>query len=240
MRRHLSVLYVSARATIYRVLLLLGLMAVAEGGLFYALRGKWQDTLPFSKAVSASGVPIVCAICFALLCAMLLLTNVLGSKAKYTLWRLSVPESAFVLWQGVYNSFCLLAFWATQVLLLLGMNRVYFASIDPALLGTQSQLIALYTGTFSHAFLPLADVATLVRNVLFVVGVGMAMAGDSHHLRRGSLPGFGLIALVLAAVLFPQTVWQVSRGEVMVGIVLALAAASVYTSLVKGGMENEA
>jgi hypothetical protein len=26
----------------------------------------------------------------------------------------------------------------------------------------------------------------------------------------------------------------------MVGIVLALAAASVYTSLVKGGMENEA
>jgi hypothetical protein len=73
------------------------------------------------QMIAQSGIPLVCGICFLLICAILSLTGCefSGSRLRYTLKRLSVREETTVLWWAVYNTFCFFVFWAVQLLIVL-------------------------------------------------------------------------------------------------------------------------
>ena len=236
MKRHLSVLMVSARATLRWVLLLLGVMAAAEIALFCITRESWRSSGSFEYAVSCSGTPIVCGVCFLLLCALLLLTNALGSKTLYTTARLRVSKEQFLLWQGVYNAGCMLAFWAVQALTVVGLAALYarlFSVPDPTAIGPQALLLAVYNNRFLHAVVPLADALCTLRNVVLVPMLGFALAGGTHELRRGGVPAFAAITVILAAVFF-----RVDLGSGSANVLLAVGM-TVIAGLAVGDALSE-
>ncbi|NCC68492.1 MAG: hypothetical protein EOM14_09945, partial [Clostridia bacterium] len=110
MKQHLSVLMLAARSTIYNVIGILALLAAAESALFYLVLKKAQsgEGCCLEEAVTKSGIPLVCAGCFLLLCAALSLNGVefSGSRFRYTIRRLSVSEETTAILWAVYYMAC--------------------------------------------------------------------------------------------------------------------------------------
>ncbi|HHY45392.1 MAG TPA: hypothetical protein GX512_06755 [Firmicutes bacterium] len=96
MKQHLSVLGLAARSTIYKVLWLFVILAIAQGSLFYFTLQKnlAGEPIGLEQVISQSRIATVSGVCFLALCVLLSLTGTElgGSKVRYTLLRLSVPE----------------------------------------------------------------------------------------------------------------------------------------------------
>ena len=131
MRRHLSVLMLIARSTIYKLLGLLVLMVCAEGALYYVtLKKILTDGSMFSveELISNSHIIWVFAVFFVIITILLCLTGCeYGSKQGYKLRRLRISERSIFLWQSIYNIFCYLVIWAVQ----LGTGDFFTDIIDP-------------------------------------------------------------------------------------------------------------
>lgn len=142
MRQHLSVLMLAARSTIYKVLGLFVLTALAESALFYFNLQKTLagEPLGLEQLISESRIALVCGASFLLLCALLSLTGceMGGSKLRYTLQRLSVGEETIVLWWELYNAICFFLFWALHVVIVLLLSRLYVARMDAAYVTDQT------------------------------------------------------------------------------------------------------
>ena len=218
MKKHSSVFMLMARSTIYRVLGLLILMAVAEAGLFWLRlqQGAIDGNFSLEAIISESRLSWACA-------AFFLFVNVILSWGSYTISdtytaaRLSVSGKTVYLWQCVYNTLCYLSFWMVQILIGIGLCRVYEALAPAEFVSNQTVFLAFYRSKFLHSFLPFEDTWVWIRNILLVVALGICSSRIPGKNRKIGIGSCFLIAAT--GVFFVQEI-----GDMASVIFLILAA----------------
>ena len=241
MKKHLSVLMLCARSTVYKMLGLFFAMAAAEILLFgLTLRGvPAGPPLGLEAAFDASRVSFAFAAAFLLLCALLCMTGCeySGSRPSYTLRRLSVSRRTVLFWQSVYNILCLFLLWAVQLFVALLLCRLYMSKADPATVSGQTVFLAFYRNKFLHSLLPLAETSRYIRNLMLIVGLGVTAACFPQRQQRGQM-GIAVIPLALiAAAVFPMEMGQ-GQGDFTISA-LALAAAGFAVFGIWKGPETD-
>ena len=219
MKKHSSVFMLMARSTIYRVLGLLILMAVAEAGLFWLRlqQGAIDGNFSLEAIISESRLSWACA-------AFFLFVNVILSWGSYTISdtytaaRLSVSGKAVYLWQCIYNTLCYLLFWMVQILIGIGLCRVYEALAPAEFVSNQTVFLAFYRSKFLHSFLPFEDTWVWVRNILLVVALGICSSRIPGKNRKIGIGSCFLIAAT--GVFFVQGI-----GEAVALIIAAIVCA---------------
>ena len=219
MKKHSSVFMLMARSTIYRVLGLLILMAIAEAGLFWLRlqQGAIDGNFSLEAIISESRLSWACA-------AFFLFVNVILSWGSYTISdaytaaRLSVSGKAVYLWQCIYNSLCYLLFWMVQILIGIGLCRVYEAMAPAEFVSNQTVFLAFYRSKFLHSFLPFEDTWVWIRNILLVVALGICSSRIPGKNRKIGIGSCFLIAAT--GVFFVQGI-----GEAVALIIAAIVCA---------------
>ena len=156
MRPHRALFHLVLRHTVWKVLLLLLLLAAAQWSAFLCLSPD-PASIGLADAFSLSGGALagLLALAFLLLSALLLLaTTGWGARCPgYTLARLPLSPGWVVFWQGVYNTLVYLLFWGVQALVLVGIGWYY--GRQGGFLGTQTLYVTVWELDLFHFFLPL-------------------------------------------------------------------------------------
>lgn len=238
MRQHTAVLLLLARSTLYPVLGLLALLGLVEWGLFSRaldnsmfmnqLLGNGPTVL--EPVIEASGLGWALAVGFLALSALLCASGcVRGTRSDYTLRRLSLPEWTIFLWQGAYNSACLLLLWASQATVALGLSAWFTARTGADSLAV---FLAFYRDPIFHSLLPLEDGWVWARNLVICLELGIIDAFVPYQQRRGR-PVISIVAwlgILWTIGLFPDSMgnegllWHVF----MLAIIVFFACRTVF------------
>ena len=186
MKKRLSILMLVARFTVYRVVLLVLGMSVAQVGLFYLALRKGSSN-PLDVLLDSSKFGFVAVIAFILLCVLLgkSANGSGGSVSAYTVDRLSVSEIEFTGWFALYNGLMFLVFWLWEALTMLSMCLIYVRLAPQEAVGPQTIFLTCYRSGYLHRLIPLADISGWVRNGAFVVALGICTATSAYHERSG-------------------------------------------------------
>ena len=209
MRKHLSVLMLIARSTIYKILALFLLIASTEYFLFRlslksalnaANAGLGMATL--ESVISDSRIDWAFAVCLVIMAVLLCMTGCeFGSKQGYTLRRLSISERSVFMWQCIYNILCFFMLWAVQTMIAYTLCKLYLAKVDPGLTSVQTVFLAFYRNDFLHSILPLSEVSRWIRNILLFMCLGIGAAHFPFMQRRGKV-GVTIIAMTALSLVF--------------------------------------
>ena len=244
MKKHLSVLALSVRIVLYKVLAICALSAVLQIGLciFSLPRGTAQDgpaiSLEFLIGLSSFGR--IAGVAFLAVCAVLCFCGCdrSSSHSGYTLRRLSVGERTTVLWAAAANAGMLLLLWASQLAVALVINLLYRQTVPASQLGDQSLLIAFYRSGYLHALLPLREISLFVRNLILLAGLSICCAIFSYHQRRGRYRLEPLILALFALFYFSQEVGSFGSDLVLIFVALAIGGFALFS--LRGGVTDEA
>jgi hypothetical protein len=235
MKKHLSVLMLVARSTIYKLLAVIFVMAAAEGALFYfvlnkALVAQSAGLTPagLEQLFVQSRAAWVYAVSFLLVVALLCMTGCeYGSKQGYTLRRLSVSERSIFLWQAAYNTFCFIFLWAAQIVIVFALCTLYLAKADPSAVSGQTVFLAFYRSSFLHSLLPLEETSRYIRNGILALGLGVSSACFSFRQRRSEV-GAEIIALTsLSLVFFARGVGSLGNDVLVLLLSAAVTAEAI-------------
>lgn len=232
MKKHLSVLMLMARSTLRQTVGLLVLMAAAEGGLFWLTLERWQEENGYrlEQVITDSRIIWVFGVCFVLL--TILLTRACRQvSGSYAAMRLSVSGRWVYFWQGVCCAACYLLLWAAQILIAIGLGRLYTALAPAEYVSGQTLFLAFYRSELFHALLPFEDALFWVRNAVMALGMGACAARVPGRTERGLWPQIFLGAAVV--VFFPGGVGQALGG--LIAAVLLTGAAVFNTLSQRGG-----
>lgn len=232
MKKHSSVFMLMARSTIYRVLGLLIVMAVAEAGLFWLRlqQGPIDGNFSLEAVIGESRLALACAAIFLFVNAVLSWGSHIISDT-YTAARLSVSGKMVYLWQCVYNTLCYLLFWMVQILIGIGLCRMYEAMAPAEFVSNQTVFLAFYRSEFLHSFLPFEETWVWVRNILLIVALGISSSrypGKSRKIGIGSLFLFSAIG-----VFFVQEIGDTASVVVLIIAAVLCAVPSVLKALNK-------
>ena len=238
MRQHTAVLLLLARSTLYPVLGLLALLGLVEWGLFSLALDRALAAGPtaLETVIETSGLGWALAAGFLALSALLCASGcVRGSRSDYILRRLSLHEWAIFLWQGAYNSACLLLLWASQAGVALGLSAWFTARTGA---DGMAVFLAFYRNELFHGLLPLEDSWVWARNLAICLELGGIDAFVPYLQRRGQ-PRTAIVAWLAALwtmYFFPCSVG--SEGTLWHIFMLAVIAFYVcYCVFVSGGRE---
>ncbi len=189
MRKHISVFMLMVRSSVYRLLLVLLGMTLAETAVFY-MQPDRNDRLLFDIFDNGTFIVYAAAV---VLCALIQLFVCTSGKAqpRYTLARLSVSEKAVMVWHWLSAAMCFLIIWAWQIILLYAFARWHGAMANSEVLSHQSIFLSTFRRQFLHSVLPLEDISRLARNVVMAICMGGVCAAAAYKLRRGKKAGFG-------------------------------------------------
>lgn len=179
MKKHMSVLMLIARSTVYRVLGVLVLMTGLEVFLF----SRAIETLrsgeiigleyAFSKALT------IWLFLAAFIAVYIILMGSMKNKKsspKYTLLRLSISEKQFFLWNALYNTACFALLMLIQISVVIGLCHYYMKSGVDASASVQTVFLAFYRSDFLHSLVPFDKPANIIANILLPVIMGLVCA----------------------------------------------------------------
>lgn len=186
MRRHLAIFRLFLAHTGGKVLLVLVLLAAAEGAVVF----RWRGLAPsvsllgyYERCATALGILFLVA---AILVSVLLLWAGVGwgkGRPGDTLDRLMVSPWWVVFWQGLYNTLAFLLLWGVQALLLVAL--AWFYGKQGGQLSAQSLYLLMWQRDLPHFLLPLGGVGGWVSRGLLAAGLGCTAACFAQGLRRG-------------------------------------------------------
>ncbi len=239
MKKHLSVFALFARSSVFKLLLLLLLLAVSESVLFYlSLRGAISAApdvgglYTLEYVLSSGRVFWPAAPALVLLAVQLCLTGCnFSGRPGYTLSRLSISRRAVFIWQWLFDTVCYIALWAAQLGIALALCRWYIHVAGET--SGQAIMLAFYRQKFLHSLLPLSETSRYVRNLMMVIALGAASARFVWSNHRGQ-PGIGILAMLcLVLVFFPGETGSFDTDYLMILLSLCVGAVSVYAPLLK-------
>ncbi len=208
-----------AKGSIYRILLVLGIMALAECSFFLMTLERWtatgeaagQDFSSFGGFVGAVESSLAAYLFPAALGALLFILirsqgERGGSRSGYTLMRLRLAGRQILVIQVLYNMFCVMLAFSVQALTVLGLFRLY--ELKAGYEATPQMLfLAFYQNTFLHNLLPMAEAGKWVRNFLLAAAFSMAAAEGGSRKKA-----------VQAIMLYMITVSWLFRSEVGINL----------------------
>lgn len=215
MNRYLSTVGLYARSSLYKILLITLVTALLAGFLVYRYPTPQEITkyyydfdgnpVPYTyntpyldDVIGFSRAPVVCAVGFTAIVAVMCLTGCgYGVKTDYTVRRLRVREkTACLLWAG-YHAALLLFFWAVLALTLYGVMLHSQGKVPEwyGQVGSQTMMMLCYTDTFLHHLMPLQDPAMWGLSISSVLAVSFTTVLFSYRQRHGSFSPLVLLAL---------------------------------------------
>lgn len=215
MNRYLSTVGLYARSNLYKILLITLVTALLAGFLVYRYPTPQEITkyyydfdgnpVPYTyntpyldDVIGLSRAPVVCAVGFTAIVAVMCLTGCgYGVKTDYTVRRLRVREkTACMLWAG-YHAALLLFFWAVLALTLYGVLLHSQGKVPEwyGQVGSQTMMMLCYTDTFLHHLMPLQDPAMWGLSISSVLAVSFTTVLFSYRQRHGSFSPLLLLAL---------------------------------------------
>jgi len=172
-----------ARSSLWKVLLSMLVMAIAEAAVFYLRTA--EKSVGLEAAFENSFTPYIFALAFIIITMFLCITgSEFGSKTGYTIKRLSITEKSVFYWQWFYNSSVYLMLLAVQIAVSLGLCELYKELIDPQYVTNQTVFLAYYRSEFLHGLLPLGDTTRWIRNAFLIVTLGASSAFFPYRNRR--------------------------------------------------------
>ena len=153
MKKHLSVLGLFIRSSLFPVLGIMVLMGAVEVLFFHIELGRALTAhtagigvgFPsLERLLDRSAVNVYFALAFVLTTVILCLPGcAFRSKTQYTVARLSVTETAVTLWQAVCNILMYLLLASVQTLIAYGLCQYYMAAAPAEFTSTQTVFLAL-------------------------------------------------------------------------------------------------
>ncbi len=203
MKKHLSVLMLFVRSSIFKILILLTAMSAAELGLFW-IKLKSESLLieaniannVTDSAIAHSSIGLeyilnnsrihwVLGITYILMTIILIRSCAgYGGKQVYTFQRLSISEHQVFAWQAFCNVGFYFILWAVQGFVILIMCKIYVNTIHESLITSQTIFLAFYRSSFVHCIIPLEHIGRWFRNIFVVLGMGVSSAYYSYCQRR--------------------------------------------------------
>jgi len=208
MNRRSSVLWLMIQSSFNKILVLLAGVSAVQLALFvWAFRElSWVD-YGLEQVLSQSYVAKVAAVGFLGMTWLLAQTGSQhGNQIGYTLQRLSVSEREVFWWQALYNGGCYLILWAAQVLTMLGLGVLYTKIADPAMVTSQTILLACYRSRYLSSLLPLTRMGRWLRMLVLLVGLALASAYYPYAKRRGKNCSELITLAALTVFLFSEEV----------------------------------
>lgn len=232
MNKQLSVMGLAARASMVPVLIVSGLTALAVGVLTYL-----ENPENTGGAAGVGAAPLAAAVGCLMVMVMLCLGSCgFGSQTAYTVRRLRLREELVDLWWAAYHAAMLLVLWAlVATAALLGM-QLKLQGLEPNWgVGPQSLMLLVYSDSFLHHLLPLADAAVWVTDLALLMANALAAALFIRSQRRGRLNLWPL--LTVGVTMFTFTV-DVADNAWMAMLLTALALMGWMLELLLTGGKN--
>lgn len=206
MKRYMSVFGMITRSSIYKILTVLGGLAVTELIMFCI--GMEQPLAAMSSLedlVDQSHYVYVLAIAYVLMTAVLCFYGCsIGSRQEYTLKRLRIKEKSIFLMQCFYNILCYVLLWGVQLLVLFISSRYYMEKQTEFIVGSQTLFMAFHRSDLMHGILPLHDWASWVVLVYVIAGTGIAAAGFTWKQRQGRFDWKLIVVMGIVFLAFPR------------------------------------
>lgn len=240
MKKHLSILLLYTRSSLFTVLALLAAMAAAQLAYYQAeiesivARHTANTTAPISLEDTLDSAPLllIFALAFLLIIVVLAIPGCrLGSRTDYTVARLSLDERTLYAWQTAYNAAILLLLWATELGTVLACIQIYAEAL-PAYVTPQSTFLAAYRSGLLHALLPLEDVFLWMRNLAVVAGLALATARVPICRRAGKIP-FAVFIMAMTALFFPRPLGDPATDFLIAWPTAAVIATSLWLTFRK-------
>ena len=194
MKKYLSVFYLTARHSFYKIIALMTLSGIVQYLLFQkeltALLNSDISSLTgyrdIERVISLSAINIVFAVTVAAVIFLLSVTAVaFGSECNYTVNRLSVSESVYFTLQSFYNFLVLIFILGFEIVLTYIFTQKYIESANVCFVSNQSVFLAYYRNEFLHSILPLSDILIWIRNAMQIFTLSLAASFFSYKQRRG-------------------------------------------------------
>lgn len=205
MKKYLSVFEMIARSSIYKVLLIIGVMLVSQAVCFY-LSMISPSGIGIESYIDQSQYSLIFKIAYVLITIVLVFQGMnLGSVQSYTLQRLRIKEKKIFWLQSLYNFLAYMLLWGIQLVMILVSVTVYQKNLPEGVeLTNQTMFIAFYRNDFMHSILPLEDGPGWW--VLVLIGVTSAfVTAEFTKLQREGKFGFEILLLVVAVIVsFPR------------------------------------
>ncbi|NLW70627.1 MAG: hypothetical protein GX061_06055 [Eubacteriaceae bacterium] len=213
MKKHISVLMLYVRSSLYKVLGVAALTGLLQVLFFYlALKNSITSSELIEapvKIFKAGKTALMGGLGLVAISLIIPFTGMdMGAKPSYRLQRLRVTPLAGVIWQSVSNCLMLFIYYASQLAAVLICCRVYQRVTAIYELGVNSQVffITFWTDSYLHGLLPLDDRAVCYKNAAMLLYAGISAAILTRRQQRGkSSFGFAL-AVSLLLLNFPASV----------------------------------
>ncbi len=189
MKKHLSVFYLIARESIFRIFFVCILSAAVQTGMFILQAEKLPQISENPSLSLVFSLSYIRYIFFAFLIAVFILLIKTGmqfnSKIGYTLRRLRVSENRVFLWQSVYNFTVLLLVILSEVVLCFVLALAGSRILPEEYITGQSIYIAFYDNSFLMHLFAGRDIIRIIRNITALVSFAVNFAAFSFLFRRG-------------------------------------------------------
>jgi hypothetical protein len=233
MRKYLSVFGLYARSTLIKAILVIigtcGIQALLLWLRYRKLSG--EGACLIEECVMNSGVQIVLLLAFLLLTALLCIPGAAGGT-RYTLERLRVSEKTAFALHAVTAMFTYFMLWAAQVCLFYAF-AVWFARTASPAAGEQAIFLAFYRNDLMHSLLPLQTAELWVRNVLFVVVMGL-VAAETPLLARKKRYSYTVLPAAVLVICFFVRGLTTQRNVILAAVMLAVVLLKILFDFAVG------
>ncbi len=246
MKKYISIFELLVRNTIYKILLVLIAMGVAQITMFQRTMQEWipmdyydldfqaMEHYTLEYMVDKSNSVVFMGIAFVLVTVVLCRSGCnIGSKSSYTLQRLQVTEKGIFIMQSIYNSLCYVLLLCTQVGVFFAQSSLYAAQAGHVT--NQTIFLAYYRNAFMHSILPLEGMMRWGVSVLMILGCGMSTAVFTHLQRRGKVAWSSFMVVACTLVGYKQELGN-QIGFVMATIMWGII---IIASYFRGSQKEE-
>lgn len=191
MKKYISVFRLSARESLYRLVLLWVLSFALQGTLtFFALKDVLTraeiPSVPMLFGGTHFAVPVIFFITLILTAVLLCKTGMqFSSKIGYTLRRLSVSEKTVFVMQSIYNFIMLLLYYVFSVCFYFALISLCAKQFPAELITVQTVYKTFYENGFFANLIGGTDVLRIIRNVTTLASLAVNYAAFSFLFRRG-------------------------------------------------------
>lgn len=188
MKKHLSVFYLTARESIYRIFFLVIAAFIIQSVLFIFFVDIVSGFTPpsITEVFNTSKIYIVFYALITVIAILLCKTGMqFNSVSGYTLRRLRVRERTVFFWQCFYNFLILFTVVLSEVVLCFSLSEFAADNLPEKFITNQSVYIAFYKTEFIQNLFAGRDILRIIRNIIGVISFSVNCAAFSFLFRRG-------------------------------------------------------
>lgn len=249
MRRHIPIFMMFVRSSLYRVLLILAGMVLAESFLFFLTIKEYLEVearnpagaYALNRLIQDSKIVWVFLVSFLLITLVLCLVGCdFNGKLEYTVQRLGISPIGIFFWQAGCNALMYVLFWLAQLYTVFGFCMYYLQAADPSWVTGQTLFLEFHRSGFLFTLLPLENIAGWLLNVVTVLCLGIVTARVPHCQRRKSRPIAIFVLIAWTIGTWPPTEMGGTLSIVAMVINSIVAGLSIFcVYLAEPGLKEE-